>query len=247
MSYILDALKKSDQQRQRGVAPTLLTVQTAATVNERPKFPLNGVLVAVLLCAGIVVGWLRPWQSEDSGPALQRVSTHPVEPSSRTAVSAPVPPLPHTAGSSEQVPVAQVSTSSAQSARLSAVTAMQREAPALVQSEPHAALVPADTVVLREAAIPSPDKKELASPADAGQGKRVMALNELPPSVQQEIPSISISFHVYSSKPKDRRVMINGEMVGQGEQLAPGLSLEEITPDGVIFGYKGYRFRRGVR
>ena len=30
-------------------------------------------------------------------------------------------------------------------------------------------------------------------------------------------------------------------------EVAPGLKLEQITPDGMIFSYKGYRFSRGVR
>jgi len=78
-------------------------------------------------------------------------------------------------------------------------------------------------------------------------GRRIMALNELPPPIQREIPEISIAFHAYSSNPKERRVMINGDMAEQGEQLAPGLNLEQITPDGVILAYKGFRFHQGVR
>ena len=92
-----------------------------------------------------------------------------------------------------------------------------------------------------------PHKQDAIAPSDAEPGRKVLALSELPASIQQEIPGISISFLAYSSRPKDRRVMINGAMAGQGEILAPGLSLDEITPDGVILGYKGYRFRRGVR
>jgi len=41
--------------------------------------------------------------------------------------------------------------------------------------------------------------------------------------------------------------MINGNMAVQGELLAPGLSLEQITPDGVILDYKEFRFHQGVR
>jgi hypothetical protein len=29
--------------------------------------------------------------------------------------------------------------------------------------------------------------------------------------------------------------------------LMSGLQLEQITPDGMIFSYKGYRFKRGIR
>jgi len=92
---------------------------------------------------------------------------------------------------------------------------------------------------VQDAAVPT-------GTADEG-GRRIMALNELPPPIQREIPEISIAFHAYSSNPKERRVMINGDMAEQGEQLAPGLNLEQITPDGVILAYKGFRFHQGVR
>jgi hypothetical protein len=36
-------------------------------------------------------------------------------------------------------------------------------------------------------------------------------------------------------------------MLREGEHVVPGLKLEQITPDGMIFGYKGYSFRRGVK
>ena len=74
-----------------------------------------------------------------------------------------------------------------------------------------------------------------------------MAIAELPVSIQQEIPKMSISVHAYSGTPKERLVGLNERMLREGDYLAPGLLLEQITPDGVIMSYKGYRFRRGVR
>lgn len=70
---------------------------------------------------------------------------------------------------------------------------------------------------------------------------------ELPLSVQQEMPKMSISALAYSSQPKDRLVSINDHVLREGMAVAPGLTLEQITPDGMILSYKGYRFRRGVR
>jgi general secretion pathway protein B len=58
---------------------------------------------------------------------------------------------------------------------------------------------------------------------------------------------LSISLHVYANDPKDCFVMINDKLLRPGEFLSPGLRLEQVTPDGVIIGYKGYRFRRAVR
>ena len=75
----------------------------------------------------------------------------------------------------------------------------------------------------------------------------MVALGELPAAIQQEIPSLSISLLGYASQPADRITMINDKLLRQGDLLAPGLRLEQITADGVILDYKGYRFRRGVR
>ena len=64
MSFILDALKKSETDRQRQAAPALFEVKVAAP---RRKFPLWAVGLAVLLGVNVLVlGWLllrRPGNS----------------------------------------------------------------------------------------------------------------------------------------------------------------------------------------
>jgi general secretion pathway protein B len=74
-----------------------------------------------------------------------------------------------------------------------------------------------------------------------------MTFAELPLSIQQDIPKLSILFHVYSGNPGGRLVGINDRMLREGDSVAPGLVLEQITPDGMILAYKGYRFLRGSR
>ena len=56
-----------------------------------------------------------------------------------------------------------------------------------------------------------------------------------------------IAMHAYSPKPEARIVSINDRLLHEGDSIAAGIRLEEITPDGMIFSYKEYRFRRGVR
>lgn len=58
---------------------------------------------------------------------------------------------------------------------------------------------------------------------------------------------MTIQFHAYSSIPANRMVSVNSMMLHEGESLMPGLRLEQITVDGMIFSYKGYRFLRGIR
>ena len=57
---------------------------------------------------------------------------------------------------------------------------------------------------------------------------------------------MSISVHAYSPRPSDRMVRINDRLLREGGNLPPGLTLEQITPDGMVFSYKGYRFGRGL-
>ncbi len=60
MSYILEALRKSDQQRQRGAAPTLLAGPAIAPAPKQTAYWAYGLLAVLLLGAGIAIGWLRP-------------------------------------------------------------------------------------------------------------------------------------------------------------------------------------------
>ena len=65
MSYILDALKKSDKERQRRSIPELLTDHEAGPVKEK-KVPawLYLLLAALLLNLGVLFWWARPWEQK---------------------------------------------------------------------------------------------------------------------------------------------------------------------------------------
>jgi general secretion pathway protein B len=246
MSYILDALRKSDQQRQRGVTPTLLTAQPTATGAKRPRFLLNSVLAAVLICIGVVVGWLRPWQMKQPAPAAVPIASMPLASSPAAAVPAPPSVSLDMTGQSEHEPLTNQSIPATPPSHLPVEATTKQDSPVLDENVSAPPLSQADASVRQARNTQLPVKTAPAGTAP-DEGKRIMALNELPPSIQREIPDISISFHAYSNNPKERRVMINGDMVEQGELLAPGLSLEQITPDGVILDYKGFRFKQGVR
>jgi len=228
MSYILDALKKSDQLRQRGSTPTLLTVQATPTDPTRPRYLMSGVLAVVLISAGIALGWLRPWQPEQPAPAAEPPASLPVVPGSNLAVPAPLDGSPVATGKQEPHPPAAGAATKQEIQAL----AGHESLPTLPQPEPAARNATAGQ-------LPSGTADEA--------GRKIMALNDLPPSIRREIPMITISFHAYSNNPGERRVMINGDMARQGEPLADGLSLEQITPDGVILDYKGFRFHHGIR
>ena len=69
----------------------------------------------------------------------------------------------------------------------------------------------------------------------------VQQLWELPEAVRRGLPPMTYSFHVYSSDPQRRTIIINNRTLREGQQVSDGVLLEEITPDGVILATGGYR------
>ncbi|MDB5764669.1 MAG: hypothetical protein JWQ21_3664, partial [Herminiimonas sp.] len=72
---------------------------------------------------------------------------------------------------------------------------------------------------------------------------RVAMLRELPENIQREIPALTISGYIYAGNPADRSVLINNKLLREGDQVAPGLTLEKMMPKEAILNYRGYRYR----
>ena len=221
MSYILDALRKSDLQRQHGSAPTLQNAPLLPKASGRPAVWTYGVLGTTLVAAGIAIGWLRPWQTQQPAPVTAPIA---VQPFAAEPPQIPAPP---------PVPAKSVLTP-------------ETRPPSAGNPQPRApstgATAPAKAAV-RSAHMPPANA---VAPAGGAPESRVLAMTELPPAIQQEIPPLAISVHAYSSNPADRIVGINNRVLREGGHVPPGLTLDEITPDGMVFSYKGYRFRRGL-
>lgn len=280
MSYILDALRKSEQQRLQGVAPLLISTQISTTMRKQPAFLLYGFIAAIMICAGILIGWLRPWQQDETKDAKDTAALSQYE--EKLPQIAPIPqptsqPLqiePEKARGPEPVSPAQKSIPSTQVAtKTDSIQAMPVPAPAKVEAQPRKSLSSADLTKmpeqkaheqkvqeqkLDEAATPTTEKAIPPSPEPSSTNDthspteetapphKIVAMTELPLSIQQEIPAMSISGHAYSSVAKERIVGINDRLLQEGEYLAPGLKLEQITEDGLVFSYKKYLFRHSL-
>jgi general secretion pathway protein B len=71
-----------------------------------------------------------------------------------------------------------------------------------------------------------------------------VAAEELPTEINQQLPPMRISAHVYSDQPDQRFIIVNSRKLREGESTSDGLLLEEVRAEGSIFLYKGQRFFR---
>lgn len=241
MSYILEALKKSDQQRQQGATPTLTSVQIPAE-ETRPR-TLSWIVLpaAILFVAGILIGWLQPWKTEPARPPVAEISAAPAP-----AVQASPSPAP------ASVPAAPPEALPARTAPLQATPAA-----AIVATPPNpgaparpalaALATPAASGPAPQESVAAADPVPATSKAPAVAEQKPIPKVELPPAIRQELPKLSVSIHAYSGKPAKRVVSVNDQLLYEGDTLTPGLILEQITPDGMIFSYKGFRFSQGLQ
>jgi hypothetical protein len=70
--------------------------------------------------------------------------------------------------------------------------------------------------------------------------------HELTSETRDAIPNLIVSMLIYSQNPENRWININGSKKREGQEISAGLRLEQITPDGAVFNYRGQRFFKGI-
>ena len=226
MSYILEALKKSQAERQLGELPSIHAPQVqlhdgaaSASARRTPVWlALGGVAVAV---AAALLLW-QPWQADAAAPAVAAV----VPAVLAQAVPAPLPVAAPPAAVAP-APVAAFVPPAATAAPVHharPVAEPKQETPGQAVSPPVAAPAPA--------VPPTPAAEE-----------SVPGMRDLPEPIQRQIPAIAIGGYIYSKNPADRLLLIDKVLRHEGEELAPGLVLEKLQPKAAIFSFKGYRYR----
>jgi general secretion pathway protein B len=74
---------------------------------------------------------------------------------------------------------------------------------------------------------------------------RVLNLAELPGDVQRDVPKLAISGGVYSDNAVQRMLIVGGQVVSEGAELASGVVLEQIRPRSAVLRFRGYRYSVG--
>jgi general secretion pathway protein B len=65
---------------------------------------------------------------------------------------------------------------------------------------------------------------------------------ELPDDIRRQLPNVTVGGSMYSPKPADRILIINGQVLHEGERIAPDLELQQIRLKSALLNFKGYRY-----
>lgn len=263
MSFILDALRKSEHERQRQTGPALVE---SAVVAPRPgtnrwATAAVALLVVNLVALGVVLLMKSRDQPAVPAPAPASGAPPPVSasaatvpaatPSTTPEAQAPVsqalpgtPPMMRPAttppANAGRNPLEEEVATDVSSPEFGAIAdaAAPPPGPAVVES---AARVRPGTVVYQSLTETDP----VTSPGATASGAATPAGN-LPRADEIAArgggPELRLELHVYSTRPAERIVFINSHQYREGETTQEGARIEQITPEGVVMNMNGSRF-----
>lgn len=215
MSFILDALKKSETDRQQRSSAEFSKVPASSGPGRAPRWLLGlGVLLAVNLV--VLLGLFLKSADKTAGSppsASGRIDTAPA-----TEVRVVEP-------EATQAPDDQPSFARQ-------VAEAKRNRPPAGETD----AVPPESVP--RPAEPQPE----VNTASARQTATLPTIYEVIADGSIVLPELHLDIHVFSEVPADRFVFINMSKQREKSQLSEGPLVEEITPDGVVLAYRGKSF-----
>jgi general secretion pathway protein B len=235
MSFILDALKKSETDRQRQTAPALFEVKVAAP---RRRLPVWAIALGVLLGVNLlVVVWF--FSRQPAGPALPSAAVSAEKPSEAPAASPGMVTVPATATyiPANAAPNVTVGPNNHDAGIVAPSAAPPlAEEPQLATGEPS---VPPD--------YDARDYAPAITPAEANATAAARRAGGLPSRDEvlaqgTQLPDIRLDLHVYDPDPAKRFVFVNMRKLREGESLPDGLRVDSITQTGARLTYRGTQF-----
>lgn len=220
MSYILEALKKSKQERQGGGTPHLHTVHAPPSFKTHSsKKGRSGLLACGLL---IVLGLV--------GLVYNFLSTNPsvkIEDSSHSVTVRAIEIRPHFFEQAEETSIV-VQDSGFIPAKLTRL---------------EESLQPVKIATDKFKKVVTKTEKNVEPPPSEdtyGFPYRV----QLSPEIQKEIPQFNFAGHTYADDPKRRMIIINNQILREGDSVDSDTTLVNIVWEGVVLKYKGITFRQ---
>jgi general secretion pathway protein B len=229
MSFILDALKKSELERQRQTVPGLVE---SGAARPRARLPVWAIALGLLLGVNLLVLLFVLTRSFLSSPHVQ-VAAQP----------------PSGAADSQGAPPPAVVAPAAGNGRFSPL-----DPPVYAPEVPAASPLPVPAAASAPDVKPANSggtvsmkthrRDPLLSDEDykANDDELLPTINEVTLTGARGLPELHLDVHVFATRPAERFVYVNMRKYHEGATLQEGPTIERIRRDGVILTYQGLRF-----
>jgi general secretion pathway protein B len=229
MSFILDALKKAEAERQRQTGPTLLEVRVTRPRRRLPVWSL--VIGALLAINGVLLLLFALYRAPVATPPAAAFA--PAQP---TATNPPTPAATATPSAAANATATPVATPAAAAA---APTAAPMPVPA---AAPNVTAVPDVAAAPEDGGSGNPADFEPAVPAGGAAGAQAQREPPNLADIGGDLPQLRLDLHVYAPQTAQRYALINMHRVREGDVLPEGPRVLAIDRDGVELSYRGTEF-----
>ena len=240
MSFILDALRKSEHERQRSATPGIAQVPFGAPRRELPPWTIAVIVALALAVLALGGAWLRSEWSRGPHEARERAE--------RSLTPAPAE-APRSAPAAERVARDTSARPSAQSSvRSAAASPSPLAAAAPADRERVETTAPAPVGRAVEPPAPAPAQIERAYESPRVEPATARGSNVVLPSAAAlaaegiTVPPLQLQLLAFYDRPADRYVFINGTKYVEGSTLAEGPKVVSIGTSGAVLSYLGREF-----
>ena len=218
MSFILDALRKSETERQKAQVPGIGDAPMVVHQKHVPRWTVG--LIACLSAGLVVLGWF--WL-RDSGTDMGLAASSTQTTTSGAASSALTSGGSAASSTPPAVPIAAMAPVARPDGEVRDLSAEARQI----------------TVAPDPASAGSPTAQAAAVPATPEAFAAPMLTLAQYRATGGALPELNLELHVYSPAAAERFVFINSSKYVEGQPLAEGPLLGAITEDGAVLVHQG--------
>ena len=271
MSYILDALRRADAERQRGAVPglhaqALAGVPSAGAAAAGAPARRLALAAAALVLLGLAVAagwWLRPGAAPGAAQVVLPAPAAPSDLAPSAAAALPGLSTPPQLVALSPVPAQAVAPGTNPLAPLPLPRGLPPAQPGITVPSPAArlpqpqpqplptalAVQPAASARRTANAAPSatPAAETATAPAPAQPAPvaapaRLPSLAELPEAQKRELGPLVVGGAMHAEQAALRIVILNGQVFHEGDKLSAELQVQQIRLKSVVMSHRGQRF-----
>lgn len=238
MSFILDALRKSEAARRRSETPDLFATlpQAPAPTRSRTAWPLWAMAGFGAISSAVALWLLLHRPDLPAPPATSTGTTTGIEASPATDdIEAPANADANTDVDAD-VGTTPIADAIPQPPATPPSSPMKVPAPL-----PSTATTPMTKAPAQAAAPPVTTPAPPPAPPPAN-GDRATALADLDPEVRRQLPALKLSMQVWNEDPQRRFVILDGQRLREGDTVGD-VVIERITRSDVLLSWRGARLR----
>lgn len=255
MSYILDALRQAEKDRQLGKTPSPADLTPDNAPPPAPTRPGTRIWLLALFAA-IALAWIywpRSWLEQPAPAEAEAVADFITQPTAAPSASASAEAtLPATPDQGTQQDTATLALQLDTDLQQDLLAELRQFADAAIGRGTDLTHLSDLTDPAAQQAVPAPPPPSHAKPKPAAAEPTpsppasqppvetpAPLLRDMPAGFRNRFPPVNVQVHVFDALAQNRWIMVENQRYAEGDVLSVGPRIDQIARDGLVLMYRG--------